>query len=84
MHSFVSPVYYVTGAQQSGSINDRVPDCTRTVEFWVLTNQMAGQEPPVRTTNHSQAFGVEADVRLQRSKHGPLCKDTQVKSCIYE
>lgn len=77
----VSPVYYVTGAQQRRSINDRVPDGTRSVELWVLTNQMTRQETPVRTTNHGQAFGVQGDVCPQRSKHSPLREDTPVKSC---
>lgn len=74
----VSPVYDVTGAQQSCGVNDRVPDRTRPVELWVLANQMTGQEPPVRTAYGSHAFGVQGDVGLQSSQHRPLKRSQAV------
>ena len=79
-HAGVSPVHYVTGAQQSRGVDDGVPDRTRSVEVRVLTDQMAGQETPVRTADHSQALGVQAVVCLQRSQHGPLGRDARLKS----
>lgn len=77
-HARVSPVHYVTGAQQRGGVNDGVPHGTRSVEVWELTDQMAGQETAVRTTNHGQALGVQGVVCLQRSDHGSLQENAQV------
>lgn len=79
-----SPVHYVTGSQQRSSINDWIPGCTCSVEVWVLTNQMTGQEATMGTTNHSQAFGIEGFVALQCSCNGPLSKKSHINFMLID
>jgi hypothetical protein len=46
-----SPIRDVSGAHHGDNVDHWVPGYTGTVGFWVLTNQVAGEEPTMGTTH---------------------------------
>lgn len=66
------PVYDITGPEQSGSIDDGVSCCTCSVEIWILTDQVAGQESTMRATHHCHSIRIKSSLIMQSAQHCPL------------
>lgn len=65
-----SPIRDVSGAHHGGNVDHRIPGYTGTVGLWVLTNQVAGEEPTMGTTHK----GHTACIKVFLLEHLLHCK----------
>lgn len=78
------PVWYVCAANHGGQVDNRVASHTSLVEFWVLSDQMTGQETPVRASTNCHFLHVEVvtfqhtfNCKLVATKAENKCKTFQ-------